>query len=324
MVELSSLKRIELRDVWPNEARDFTPWLAENIDQLSDVLGMDLEVETTEAEVGAFSLDVLARDLGSDRPVVIENQLTATDHDHLGKLLTYAARYDAHTVVWLVREFRPEHRAALEWLNQRTGEDTAFFGVVVEAWSIDDSRPAPRFNPIAFPNEWSKQVAERGSGSLSIELSERSLRYRDFFQELIDTLREEHRFTAARKGQPQNWYNFASGFSGIAYNVAFRRDGHAMAGLYIGVFDKGMLDKERNEALFDQLKERQDTIEAALGFPLVWERRDDIRTCSVHDLRKNSIDEDDATLEVVRTWMIERLLTFKGVFEPHLSELIAQ
>ena len=319
MVELSSLKRVELREVWPNEARDFTPWLAEHIVQLSEVLGMDLEVESTEAEVGAFSLDVLARDLGSDRRVVIENQLEATDHDHLGKLLTYAARYDAQTVVWLVREFRPEHRAALEWLNQRTGEDTAFFGVVVEAWSIDDSRPAPRFNPIAFPNEWSKQVAERGSGSSSIELSERSLRYRDFFQELIDTLREEHHFTSARKGQPQNWYHFASGFSGIAYNVAFRSDGHAMAGMYIATGDK-----ERNEALFDGLKERQDGIEAALGFRLEWERRDDIRACFVHDLRENSIDEDDATLEVVRTWMIERLLTFKGVLEPHLSELIAQ
>ena len=129
-----------------------------------------------------------------------------------------------------MREFRPEHRAALEWLNQRTGEDTAFFGVVVEAWSIDDSRPAPRFNPIAFPNEWSKQVAERGSSSTSDEPSGRRLRYRNFFQELIDTLREEHHFTSARKGQPQNWYHFASGFSGIAYNVSFRSDGHVLTG----------------------------------------------------------------------------------------------
>ncbi len=319
MVELSSLKRVELREVWPNEAHDFTPWLAEHIVQLSEVLGMDLEVETTEAEVGSFSLDVLARDLGSDRPVVIENQLTPTDHDHLGKLLTYAARYDAHTVVWLVREFRPEHRAALEWLNQRTGEDTAFFGVVVEAWSIDDSRPAPRFNPIAFPNEWSKQVAERGSSSTSDEPSGRRLRYRNFFQELIDTLREEHHFTSARKGQPQNWYHFASGFSGIAYNVAFRSDGHVLTGLSID-----RRDKEQNEALFDRLRERQDTIEAGLGFPLEWERRDDIRACLVHDVRENSIDDDDETLEHVRTWMIERLLTFKGVLDPHLNELIAE
>ena len=319
MVELSSLKRVELREVWPNEARDFTLWLAEHIVQLSEVLGMDLEVESTEAEVGAFSLDVLARDLGSDRRVVIENQLEATDHDHLGKLLTYAARYDAQTVVWLVREFRPEHRAALDWLNQRTGEDTAFFGVVVEAWSIDDSLPAPRFNPIASPNDWSKQDIGRASRGASAELSARSSRYQGFFQRLMDTLREEHQFTAARKGQAQSWYNFASGFSGFGYDVAFRRGGHAVAGLRI---DKG--DKECNEALFDELKERQDVIEAGLGFPCEWERRDDIQACFVDAVRQNSIDDDDETLEDVRKWMIKRLLAFKRVFGPHLKELSAE
>lgn len=136
MPNLSSLQRVDLREVWPHEANDFTPWLEDNIDTLGDVLGLDLEVEAREASVGPFSLDLLARDLGSNRRVVIENQLDATDHGHLGKLLTYAAGFDASVVVWLVREFRPEHRATLDWLNHRTGEDTAFFGVVVEAWKI--------------------------------------------------------------------------------------------------------------------------------------------------------------------------------------------
>ncbi len=319
MVELSSLKRVELREVWPNEARDFTPWLAEHIVQLSEVLGMDLEVETTEAEVGSFSLDVLARDLGSDRRVVIENQLAATDHDHLGKLLTYAARYEAHTVVWLVREFRPEHRAALDWLNQRTGEDTAFFGVVVEAWSIDDSRPAPRFNPVAFPNDWQQRATDHGPAGRSGDLSERSLRYRDFFQSLMDTLRNEHHFTSARKGQPQNWYHFTSGFRGVPYNVSFITGGNAVAGLYISTGDK-----ERNEELFDRLFERKNVVEEEIGFPFEWGRRDDIQACFIQAVREGRIENDDETLEDIRKWMIDRLLACKRVFDPHLQEIIAE
>ena len=148
MVDLGAIERVDLREVWPHEAQDFTPWLAENLDKLGEALGLDLELQSAEAAVGPFSLDVLARDSGSDRPVIIENQLETSDHDHLGKLLTYAAGYDAYAVVWLTREFRDEHRAALDWLNQRTVEDTAFFGVVVEAWQIDGSRPAPHFRTV--------------------------------------------------------------------------------------------------------------------------------------------------------------------------------
>ena len=316
MIELSNLDAVDLRDVWPNEAHDFTPWLAENVDRLGEVLGMDLEVRETEAEVGSFSLDVLAHDLGTNRPVVIENQLEPTDHDHLGKLLTYAARYDAYTVVWLVREFRPEHRAALDWLNQRTGEDTEFFGVVVEAWKIDRSRPAPRFTPVVVPNDWQKQAPESAQAS---ELTERQLRYRKFFQALLDTLREEHPgFTSARKAAPTNWYNFSSGFAGIRYSLLFSKGGSTRVGLEIS---RG--DKQRNKALFDLLVARKKNVEDTLEQPLVWDRKDDLQSCMISVEREGRIEDDEETLEEFRQWMVEHLLKFREVFGPHLDEILS-
>ena len=314
MTKLATIDRIDLRDVWPNEAADFTPWLEENISVLGGALGMDLEVQAREAPVGAYQVDLLASD-GSGRTVVIENQLGSTDHNHLGQLLTYMAGFDANVIVWIAKKFRDEHAEALSLLNRRTGEDTEFFGIEVELWSIDKSRPAVNFNLVTAPNEWGKQTtSNRPAGT-----SERSERYRDFFQGLMDTLREEHHFTNARKAQPSNWYYFSAGHAQRAqYGASFAMGGRVRIELYI---DRD--DRDWNKRLFDQLLKHRTDIETEIGEALEWERLDDRRASRIAVMCQGSIDDDQDTLKVIQDWMVERLLKFKEVFAPRLDELTA-
>ena len=314
MVELGKIEKVNVRDIWPNEAADFTPWLGEHMSEFGEALGLELEVQAQEAPVGGYSLDILAHDLGRNRPVIIENQLEGTDHDHLGKLLTYASGYDSNVVVWIAREFRDEHRQALDWLNQRTNEETEFFGVVVELLRIDDSRPAVNFKLVSTPNEWSMGSIKAGTTGNS-NTSEKGERYRAFFQGLIDSLREEHSFTRARKGQPQNWYSFSAGHQGISYGANFPREG-ARVEIYI---DRG--DADLNEWLLDRLVEDKESIECTLQCSLEWERLDNRRACRISTVRTGSIENDPETLEHIQDWMLERLLKFKQVFGPRLDEL---
>ena len=313
---LSSIQRVELRNVWPNEASNFTPWLAENISELGTALGLELELRQREADVGEYSLDILASDLNSGRPVVIENQLETTDHNHLGKLLTYAAGFDANVVVWLTREFRDEHRQALDWLNQRTGEDTQFFGVVVELWSIDESRAAPHFNLVAAPNDWGKESVNQAAGREPGNPSAKGERYRAFFQELINTLREQHRFTSAKVAQSQNWYSFSSGHSQFRYSASFTGQQQARVEVYI---DSG--DGDENRALFERLAEHRDTIANDLGDVLDWQPLEDKRACRIASDRPGTIDDSDDVLEEINNWMVNRLIAFKGVFNRYFQEL---
>ena len=312
---LSSIVRVDdLRLVWPNEAADFTPWLERNLAALGEALGLDLEFSEREAPVGGYSLDIRAREPRENRQVVIENQLEKTDHDHLGKLLTYAAGYDAGVVVWLSREFTDEHRDALDWLNQRTGEDTLFFGVVVELWKIDNSRPAPHFNLVAQPNNWRKErVTRRAAASVS----ERGERYREFFQGLIDTLREEHKFTSAKKALPQNWHDFAGGRTGITYSAGWGRRG-AGTELYIDLPGGAAANLD----LLEQLEENKEEIEEKVGQSLDWQRLENRRACRIAATRPGSIDDPPETLAEIREWMVDRLLRFKEAFGLRISEAL--
>lgn len=161
MVNLSRLEEIkDLRTVWPHEALDFTPWLSQddNISLLADAIGLDITVDETESSVGDFNVDIFASETGTDRKIIIENQLEDTNHDHLGKLITYASGKSADVIIWVVKHAREEHKAAIEWLNNHTDEKIGFFLCEIKLYRIGTSEPAVKFEVIEKPNDWTKEV----------------------------------------------------------------------------------------------------------------------------------------------------------------------
>lgn len=309
-MEFGKLTRINPRDVWFKEATDFTPWLADNIGALGEALGMELELSQQEASVGEFSLDLLAKDLGTGHTVIIENQLTQTDHDHLGKLLTYASGFNASVIVWVAEVIRDEHRQALEWLNQRTDEDTLFFGVVIEIIKIDNSKPAYIFRPVVSPSEWQKSRKRQAKSTTTAKGEQ----YRQYFQELIDELRVKHKYTNAKIGQPQNWYAFSSGITGVTFNAVFGQGGKVRTELYI---DFG--DAEKNKMLFDRLSEQKEDIHHSFGGDLEWEPMDEKRACRITAYRDGSIDATKEELAQIKDWHIETLVKMKKTLTPFIK-----
>ena len=304
------LESMDPRKYWANEAQDFTPWLAENLDLLSEELGLDLELDGMESKVGDFSADITATVVGQNAKVVIENQLAATDHDHLGKILTYASGQNADIVIWLTTEFRDEHRQALDWLNQRTDESLEFYGITISVRKIGNSLPALEFRPVAFPNTWHKSSKPRES-----QVSLRQAKYRPFFQSLIDELRENHRFTNAKKANYNNWKWFSSGHANIHFAAVFGANSRPRVEMYLN------RDKELNKQLFGALYERRTEIEGNLGANLGWERLDARQGCRIALHTEGSIDGSKRELTELRAWMVENLLKFEEVFSPYLEEL---
>jgi hypothetical protein len=312
-IQLGRLMRIDPRTVWSCEARKFTPWLADNLDQLAHVLGIDLELIRREASVGDFFADLLVRDVNRDRVVIIENQLEPTDHRHLGQLITYAAGLDAGAIVWVSPQLRDEHRQALDWLNRRSEGDLEFFGVALELIQVDGSLPAVDFRLVAFPNNWGRHTK---AGAKSEVMSDRRANYQAFFQQLIDVLRDQHRFTDQRAAQPQNWAHFSAGVTGIRYGVTFSSNG-LRAELYIDA------DHDLNTAIFEALASERETIERELGFALSWEALEARKACRVSSYCEDSLPAP-ADREAALAWTIERLLKLRSVFGPRLRPAVVK
>jgi len=183
--ELGTLEPVPIRDVWQHEANDWTPWLAEHVDLLAEALGMeDLEVEGTEVPVGGYKADLVCS--AGESTLVVENKFASTDHDHIGKLVTYAAGLDASHAVLVAEEFRPEHRSALNWLNRVSTQECSFFGLVLEAWRIGGSPPAPRFRVAVQPDDWSRAVRMASAA----HVSERNALYLNFWTSVMEDLHQ--------------------------------------------------------------------------------------------------------------------------------------
>lgn len=327
--ELSIFKKVEsLRDIWPKEDENFTPWLAENenISQLGDALDLELKDPQREVPVGTFSLDVLAIEAETDRYVVIENQLGQADHRHLGQLITYTAEFNPKIAVWIAKGFNEKHRAAVELLNN-TSTDTEFFGVRIEAWTIDDSRPAPRFHVVVAPNGWPKDEKSSTHGK-------RGSQYREFFQPLVDTLRGVHNFTNRTIARGKSSESFTSSHPALTYRSSFFDSGakkHRIE-LFINHEAKALNHEELkalNEEIYDKLYEQKQDIESDLGnsHNWHWQRSDDerpgVRTCRISVAKEGGIDDENKH-DDIRKWMVDHLLKFKEVFDTRLAELAEQ
>ena len=311
---LGSIENVDPRSVWPNEAGDFTPWLAEHADLLGAALGLDIEIEQREAPVGAFSLDLLGREAGSDRVVIVENQLERTDHEHLGQLLAYAAGLDAKIVVWISPEVRDGHREAIHWLNEQTTDAVAFFAVELEVWKIGESLPAPRFNVVARPSNFQRAIV-RGTTAAP---SKRGIAYQQFFRDLVERMHAQHPgFTRADPEliRYDRWIQFGSGRSGFSINPEFAGERFRVG---VSILTG---DANRNKTAFDQLHGKQEAIEREIGLHLEWERLDNQVTSRIAAYRDGGIEAAPDVLEAHKHWAVELLPKFQAAFRPHIAAL---
>jgi hypothetical protein len=316
-VDVGRLMPVDARLVWPSEAGDFTPWLRENADALADALGIDLELTVIEHQVGPFFLDVLGRDLTNESVLVVENQLTQTDHDHLGKLITYAANTDAATVVWMAISFREEHRQAIAFLNDLGGEKARFYAVEIAAVRIGTSAPAPLFKVIAQPNDFHAQASVAAKATAT-ELSGKGALYAVFWERFLERLRASHPgWSRARKGPADNWLSLPSPLKGglSYYSVCFPRGPNGQqlrCELYIDSPDPITVDDR-----FNDLYEHREEIETAFGAPLTWEPLESRRASRIAAYGAGDIMEADKHDEYI-DWFILNLERLRGALDSHL------
>lgn len=321
---LGRLEKVDLRAAWVSESSDFTPWLAqaENLKLLGETIDLDLELEAQERAVGPFSADILCRDTASDDHwVLIENQLERTDHKHLGQLLTYAAGLKAATIVWIAERFTEEHRAALDWLNEITGERFAFFGLELELWRIGNSPPAPKFNIVSKPNDWARtiQSSTTASGGELPEIKQIQLQFWIAFKNYMEQKRS---FVRCQKPSPQHWMVHPIGRSGFQLDsIASSWSSETGTADPVIRAELSMGDKHA-KIYFTMLSAQKDAIERDFGQPLVWHNPQDRRACKIYVRQPADFTNPEKWAEQ-HEWLRVNLEKLHRVFANRVKQLDA-
>lgn len=308
--KLGKIKRVDLRNIWKKEDKEFTPWLKENIDLLSEKLGIEIIDTQTEEKIGNFKLDIIGKDANTNKFVAVENQLESTDHNHFGQLITYSAGVNAGIIIWIAKELREEHKRALEWLNENSISEISFFGVEVHAISIDNSNPAVDFKVIVKPNEWERNI-KSSTTRTGTEIS-----YVAFYSKLVNFYSEINPKFRKVKAQPQSWLNFGAGRGGLYFGWAFRMGNRFSVELYI---DTG--DEIENKRIFNELKKYKDD----LGIKEVeWEELETKRACRIVIYRKTSgpiKSLKDREKDDLINWGAEQMKTFSDTFSKYINKV---
>jgi len=312
-MELGKLEKIPLREAWKHEALNFTNWLAkeENLQLLSDEIGIDISLIQTEASVGKFSVDVLAEEESSNRKIVIENQLEPTDHDHLGKIITYASGFDAEIIIWIVKDVRDEHKQAVDWLNENTIEKINLFVIKIELWKISDSPFAPKFNIISKPNSWAKALKKSTSSQSTSITSDLKLLQREFWSSFNDYVQTKESTLSVRTPRPQHWYDLTLGLGQRAHIslIVHKREQYCSVEIYI----------PNSKELYSKLEEQKEVIERETNLRYEWMELPNKQASRIMvKYQPFTLGNSEQWNEYFQ-WLYETIETMKPVFIKHIK-----
>lgn len=307
---IGRVERVPLREIWRHEAYDFTTWLSQNIEVLNDIIDFEIQNIETEKSTGTFSVDMIGEDL-SGNMVIIENQLEKSDHDHLGKLITYLAAFDAKVAIWIVAAARQEHIQAVSWLNEN--KESNFYLIQIEGIRIGDSAPAPLFTIIVEPSEELKRI-----GVVKQENTERHKLRFNFWSCLLNEFKKKDSLFQNISPSQYNWIGTSSGLRGVGYTFWLKKDSISIK-LYI---DRGKEAGEDNLSVFNQLYEHRSQIENSLNFPINWLSLEKYRACVIEcEITLGGWQNNVDTWEIGIKECIDKMIQFKNTLQPYINQV---